>query len=226
MLSRSPRSARSLGIEAIVTGSIADLGSDVKINGRAISVESAKVFAAASAKIPKTDTVQQLMRQNAGQAALLSASAPASRVAQRSDVYFQNDFLRVDISSAALSKAKDRLTLSLILQNTSSQEILVAMDKYGGCLARVVDNSGIVAPSDNGGAVMVTGVRCLDWRERPENYARLSPGAKTPIVLAFETEREEPFGGGPFSFSAEFLRLDGGSYSRFTIGLSDIAVRD
>jgi TolB-like protein len=223
-----------LGIEAIVTGSIADLGSEVKINARAISVETAKVFAAASVKIPKDDVVQQLMRQNAGSlqgsgGAPARAGAPP-RVAQRSDLYFQNDFLRVELSSAALSKAKTRLTLSLVFENTSGQEILLAMaaDYYSACVARVVDNSGVAVPNSTGSSAMVTGLRCLwsDSREKAENYARLSPGAKTPIVLAFETQEKEPFSGDLVSFSAELLRLSGDQYSRFTVGLAGIEVRN
>jgi curli biogenesis system outer membrane secretion channel CsgG len=60
------RIGKILGIEALVTGSLADLGTEVKVNARAISVESAKVFAAASVKLPKTEAVMQLMKQNAG----------------------------------------------------------------------------------------------------------------------------------------------------------------
>jgi len=224
-----------LGIEAIVTGSIADLGSEIKINARAISVETAKVFAAASAKIPKDDVVQQLMRQNAGPApgsSGVSAKTGIPRVAQRSDVYFQNDFLRVQISSAALSKAKNRLTLSLVIENISSQEVLLSMARdYDYCLTRVVDNSGVVVPTraSSSSDVMVTGLRCLYGEAeevKAEYYARLSPGAKTPIVLAFETQGKEPFGGDLVSFSAELLRLSGDKYSRFTVGLSDIQVRN
>ena len=223
-----------LGIEAIITGSIADLGSSVKINARAISVETAKVFAAASVKIPKDDTIQQLMRQNAGPALQSSGGIAAKtgipRVAQRqrSDVYFQNGFLRVEISSVAFSKAKNRLTLSLVFQNTSSQDILLAMAaNYYHCLTRVIDNSGVAVPSrDSSRGIMVTGLQCIDRGEdKAEHYARLSPGAKTPVVLALETE-EEPFGGDLVSFSAELLRLEGGTYSRFTIGLTDIEVRN
>lgn len=222
-----------LGIDAIVTGSIADLGSEVKINARAISIESAKVFTAAATKIAKNDTLQQLMRQSTGPAldngGVISKSG-IPHVIQRSDVYFQNDFLRIEISSAAMSKTKNRLTLSLVFQNTSKEEILLAMvSGYAeACRARVVDNSGIVVPSrEYEERVMVTGLHCIDRGEdKAENYTRLSPGAKTPVVLAFES-RGEQFGGDRISFSAELLRLtQGGTYSRFTVGLSDVEIRN
>lgn len=98
-----------LGIEAIITGSIADLGTDVKVNARAISVETAKVFAAASTKIPKTDTVLQLMRQNAGlasQGAVSTAAGLRPAQVQRAGLFFQNGFLRIDVTSFTVSKDK------------------------------------------------------------------------------------------------------------------------
>lgn len=214
-----------LGIEAIVTGSIADLGSDIKINARAISIETAKVFAAASAKIPKDETVLQLLRQNAGPVAASGGEPSVIRtVAQRNDVYFQNSFLRVDISSVALSKTKDRLTISLILQNTSTQEILLGM--ASGCAASVVDNSGTVGFLGEG----TTGLICVpsSLEDYPKYYTALSPAARTPVVFVFEP-RGGKFGGNIFDFSAELLKLDGDgerSFSRFTIGLSGIEVRN
>ena len=47
-----------LGVDAIVTGSITDLGNTVKVNARLIGVESAKVFAVASTNIPKVGTLR------------------------------------------------------------------------------------------------------------------------------------------------------------------------
>lgn len=52
---------RILGVDAIVTGSMTDLGNTVKINARLIGVESAKVFAVAATDIPKTGMVADLM---------------------------------------------------------------------------------------------------------------------------------------------------------------------
>jgi TolB-like protein len=211
-----------LGIDAIVTGSIADLGSDVKINARAISVETAKVFAAAAAKIPKDETVLQLMRQNAGPSPM---AATGGAVAQRSDVYFQNDFLRVEVTSVAVSKAKNRLSLSLVFQNTSSQELQLAMAaNYYHCLSRVADNSGVIAPARNSSKVAVTGLQCIRFGEEAQNYTRLSPGSKTPVILAFDADDEE-FAGDVVSFSAELLKLEKNGYSRLTVGISDIQVR-
>jgi TolB-like protein len=70
-----------LGVEAVVTGSMTDLGSTIKVNARMIAVESAKVFAVAATSIPKTGIVADLAskaveRRPGGSA--LAAAAPAA----------------------------------------------------------------------------------------------------------------------------------------------------
>ena len=55
-----------LGVDAIVTGSMTDLGNTVKINARLIGVESARVFAVAATDIPKTGMVADLIARQAG----------------------------------------------------------------------------------------------------------------------------------------------------------------
>ena len=52
-----------LGVDAIATGSITDLGSNVKVNARLISAESGKLFSVASVKIYKDDTIRKLLEQ-------------------------------------------------------------------------------------------------------------------------------------------------------------------
>lgn len=217
-----------LGIEAIITGSIADLGTDVKINARVISVETAKVFGAASAKIPKNDTIVGLMRQNAGlanQAGIESVTGGArssSRPMQRSGVAFQNSFLRIDVTSLILSKDKGKAILSLMLQNISTSDISLAMGyggAYSGCNATLIDNVGAVV-SVRG----VTGLRCVVYYQAGghyrEEYTRFEPDRKLPLVLIFENSNG--FTGNLFTLSMEILHLFENQSGRVTVGISDI----
>lgn len=50
-----------LGVQAIVSGSITDLGSYLKVNARLISSESGQVFSVASVQIPKDKSVEGLL---------------------------------------------------------------------------------------------------------------------------------------------------------------------
>lgn len=226
-----------LGIEAVVTGSIADLGTDIKINARAISVETAKVFAAASTKIPKNETVLGLMRQNAGVTQGVSSGAtagrPVPRPAQRSGVSFQNGFLRIDVTSITVSKDKKKAILSLMLQNIAPHDIFIAMEETSyGCSATLIDNVDAVVPVGHDGEVFVTGMKCTEpVQERygtsietqKQEFSRFEPGSKAPVILTFETQStSNGFTGNIFTFSAEMLDLFEDRSRRFTVGISDI----
>ncbi len=50
-----------LGVQAIATGTITDLGKTVKINARLISTLTGKVFAVAAVMLPKDETIRRLM---------------------------------------------------------------------------------------------------------------------------------------------------------------------
>ena len=50
-----------LGVDAIVSGSITDLGKSLKVNARIISTETGKVFGVAGTEIVKDETVEKLM---------------------------------------------------------------------------------------------------------------------------------------------------------------------
>jgi curli biogenesis system outer membrane secretion channel CsgG len=53
-----------LGVDAIITGSITDLGKIVKINARLISTETGSVFAVASVNVQKDSTIKLLMGES------------------------------------------------------------------------------------------------------------------------------------------------------------------
>jgi len=55
------RLGRILGVDAIVSGTITDLGRYLKVNARIISTETGKVFAVAATRVIKDDTVKELM---------------------------------------------------------------------------------------------------------------------------------------------------------------------
>jgi TolB-like protein len=57
-----------LGVDALTTGTIADLNTSVKINARLIAVETGSVFAVASVKVPMNNEVEILMGKKPGAA--------------------------------------------------------------------------------------------------------------------------------------------------------------
>jgi curli biogenesis system outer membrane secretion channel CsgG len=59
-----------LGVDALTTGTIADLNNSVKINARLIAVETGSVFAVASVKVPMNKEVQILLGKKPDMVAL------------------------------------------------------------------------------------------------------------------------------------------------------------
>ena len=59
-----------LGVDAIITGSLTDLGDNVKINARLISTETGSVFAVASVNVYKDPTIKLLMGESVPTAGL------------------------------------------------------------------------------------------------------------------------------------------------------------
>jgi len=95
-----------LGVDAIVSGSITDLGTSLKVNARVISTEKGKVFGVAGTKIVKDETVEKLM-------GIIS-------YVQKEEV--QKQTKKKEISKEVLKKVKaEKFTFELIKCEMSSE---------------------------------------------------------------------------------------------------------
>lgn len=115
-----------LGVDAVVTGSMTDLGNTVKINARLIGVESAKVFAVASTEIPKTGMVADLIGRHAeaAQASPVNSTAVKPKAKTLAEVkmpFFQNDIFKITVKS--LEKTGNTIRLILLYKNISKKNI-------------------------------------------------------------------------------------------------------
>lgn len=126
-----------LGVDAIVTGSMTDLGNTVKVNARLIAVESAKVFAVAATDIPKTGMVADLIAKQVerrGPAAKTPATPSTSQTAKvesKQEVpLFQNDYFK--ITAKSLNKTGKTIKLVLLYENITDKNLSIAIyrDRY------------------------------------------------------------------------------------------------
>ena len=92
---------RLLGVDAIASGSITDLGENIKVNARLISTETGSVFSVASAKIEKDETVRVLLDKISSSSQFLTKSKKEKQTISSSikkeDVFFKEDFSEVDV---------------------------------------------------------------------------------------------------------------------------------
>ncbi len=213
-----------LGLQAIITGSIADLGNSVRINARAIAVDSARIFAAASTTLEKDKTVTALLHQAATPTA--NPTRKSQPIGQPADVYFQNDFLRVTPVSLGVSTEERKndisasATLSLIFENLSSSELrLGSLYRYQDCTLKLIDEKGSFYEVESSGNV--AGIDCIHpSRAEASDYSSISPGSRTTVVMRFQGYVKEV--GDVYSFAGDLVRLVDGKPQNFSVGINGI----
>lgn len=226
-----------LGADAIVIGTITDLGEEVDINVRMIGTERANVLAVASSLLQKNDAIGRLMRNARMAESGKGFTGMAKIVKKDSDVKekiekqiskrfssFQNSFVRVTLVSISKSKDKKRVNLVLTLENISKEDILIAIGRSNqGIFATLIDDKGkswhIRKRNLSGIANIWHGGGGID---RKKNYSIFNPSVKNTIVMVFELK--EGSDGMTFSFSADLFRYVNEGATRFSIGLSDMSL--
>ncbi|MFH1288835.1 MAG: FlgO family outer membrane protein [bacterium] len=136
-----------LGIEAIVTGSITDLGNNIKINARLIGVDNAKIFAVASTSIPKVGTVADLMGKEAVQTQIFPASEertnPSTQTRQQASAKnTPMEFGNFRIGVESLKMTNDGVMASVSYVNLKNEELQITLDYPPKEKGFAVDNLG------------------------------------------------------------------------------------
>jgi len=121
-----------LGIDAIVTGSISDLGNDVKVNARLIGVDTARVLAVARTSIPKIGIVEKLMEKEvettllvSGDRISIASTISTTRKTSRKNKKpsFKNNFVVITVESLKKSKKGDSLSAIVTYENISEKSV-------------------------------------------------------------------------------------------------------
>ncbi|WP_221029397.1 FlgO family outer membrane protein [Actomonas aquatica] len=137
-----------LAVDAVVTGSIVDLGNDIKINARLISVETAKIFSVSQVRIPKVGTVADLLAKSAGQTTvgdppllqerqqkLKPPPAPTGAITTR-DIRFE---------LLSVTKSGDSIKAQLRITALKEDLRLKIYGTYNSSFSRIIDPFGNVA---------------------------------------------------------------------------------
>ena len=221
-----------LGIDAIVTGSIAYLGHNIKINARMIGVNNAKVFAAAARKIQKDQTVKELLRQSARPSSSMGQPTSSTRLqVQRHDVYFQNSFLHVAPKSISKSKNNTKVSLSLQFKNITDEKIYLAFEAgiWGHPTSSIMSNNGETIPiGDRANIIGLSVVWPGMGRENERNnYTEIDAHSQSTVIFVYKTTRRtsQKILGTIFSFSANMLRYMNNRPARISVGIPDIELK-
>ena len=136
-----PASARKLGsvlgVDAIVSGTIADRGETLKINARLIDTETGEVFSAAATEIVKDKEVFALLGTGAPETTAKSSAHSANRKVTSDDFSFQLSGCR---------RLGQNITCEFSIKNTASKDRVITLyaNNYNNSIksSRLIDSSG------------------------------------------------------------------------------------
>jgi TolB-like protein len=121
---------KMIGVNAIVVGTISDLGTSVDIDARIIEIETSRTFPGVSVSLSKDDTVKQLLDRGRAMPAT-SAGATASRAAPASGSHSLplDDLPELRVAVEALQRtSNNRLLVWLRLSNKTREHLGVGLD--------------------------------------------------------------------------------------------------
>lgn len=227
-----------LGVQALITGSITDLGTEFKIHARVLSVESGRVIAAASTSIPNDETTKYLVRQVPGTPSDVLLAPRPGPATQPSGAFFENRFLRVTVDRVGINVDRNAVTVSLILASLADEDIQIALEGDGNwCRISLIDDTGgsleaITGSGDND----ISGLACISnphyKADQAELYSLLTARSTTVVTLKFSGPKRNHFAetsdsqlkGHTAALSMDLLRLNGNKLNRFSIGITNIAL--
>ncbi|MEA3475911.1 MAG: FlgO family outer membrane protein [Candidatus Cloacimonadota bacterium] len=175
---------RILGVDAIVSGTITDLGKSLKVNARIISAETGKVFGVAGTKIVKDETVEKLMG---------IISTVQKEEFQKEEV--QKQMEKKEISKEALKKVEvenftfevpkckispgGKVTCDLLITNNDKKDREFKLSAYN---SRIFDNFGNEYQAKEAQ---------LANKEGMQPKSLLVSGVPTSLILSFDNVSKE-----------------------------------
>ncbi|MCZ4368682.1 FlgO family outer membrane protein [Sulfitobacter dubius] len=207
-----------LAIEALITGSITQFEDSVRINARAIDVETARVFAAASISATRDSMVDSLTNQRS-RANSDALNAVPGVIAQQADVGFQDSRLRMDITSVLLWENREGVTVTTELHNMTNERIYVTAGSRQGRDLYATTKHG-----DNFRSVTLS-QSIYQFVNDPETDEVTTLDPNRPLTIVWKaSKRGQPIVGNRLVLQGIFYTLINGSFERSQIILDNISL--
>jgi len=177
---------RILGVDAIASGSVTDLGNSLKVNARLISTETGKIFSVASVTVIKDDVVNNLMSVSSSKVKpIVEPNQEVLIIQQNLPINMsikQNEFT-FELKSCKLENRK--VTCSFTITNDSENDINLSI---------IVPGSKIFDEWGNEYSAMT--LRLANSTSKKGWYRikkLIIPGVPTPAELIFENVSSTAF---------------------------------
>lgn len=135
--SKAKQFGKLVGVEAIVAGTLSDLGQSVDVDARIIEIDTGKVFPGVAVGITKDSSVQQMMERGREKPAALASdtgSVRTGRITMGTAKYVEFPEFRVDVDSLKLLKNGEiEIALKYFNRTRSSILVTISTDKIGSC---------------------------------------------------------------------------------------------
>jgi len=231
---------RLAGVEALVVGSLSDLGNTVEVDARIIEIETSNMLVAATTSISKDDTVKTMQERGREMPAPPSVGAApggaptvaAPRMALGTLKYQEFPKFRVEVEGLQIGAKKD-VTVFLTYVNKTQEELEIMLSvpkNYTGAerVGRtfVVDNVGNRYDYQSS-----SGLSGYFARGYEPGYfgppLTLPPGGRITTSFFFSPDRDMERQGNLFSFTSEQGLVKMKPTGRGTvIGLFNITIRN
>lgn len=174
-----------LGVEAIVSGSITDLGNSIKINARLISTEKGSIFSVASITLPKDKTIIKLMGESSIKT-IGSKKKPETKDVQITEKQTQ---IKQDVEFIfeQCFYAAETVTVVFSVTNQSDDKEITLYDRYERKnYVRIIDEQGREFRSPR----FTLGTHKNGWNGIPN--VTMVNGVSTKLIYNFKNIKQKP----------------------------------
>lgn len=225
-----PTTARQLGkivgVQALVTGTITPFPDSVRVVIKVLDTDTARILAASSMDIAKTQTVESLLSRDISKGAGSSSgtSTPASSTSSNRPAApgntamptLQRGPLRVSVGQIAA--VKKNVSLSLSVENVSPEPVYLAFSGYRDPAVTLTDElANRYSVSGHSGIPVVQNAGTK--KDRGE-FARIDPGESLNQVIRFSAYGADV--GTMFSFSTVVWVWGAQGSQSISVGLSGL----
>lgn len=199
---------RVLGVDAIVSGSVTDLGKTLRVNARLISTETGEIFAVAAKEFVKDETVMDLMTSRSQQANPTSTDANSNSSPQSKKPTVKASLYTFVLDDCRLSGTT--IVCDLTVTNNDRDRMFSYDNLVGG--AGMVDNLG--------GTYMATSIRIANRNGFDDAVLVSNVPTKSRIIFDNVSADATKIA----SLKMQFNRLDGHILTHFKVEFRDVVL--
>ncbi len=212
-----------LGVEVIISGTITDLGSSVRLNSRAISVETGRIIGASSATFAKDEAMTNLLLRPAAQLSPARELAPGF-IQQPGSLGVRNKWVSIEPTSVFVGSDRKQIKVTAEIRNISGTDICLSADSAARNTKFTTDLGDFIAGRTNGWNAVIHNVTGLSQSyEKEEAGANCTPlNAGDSLFGTWDPVSNTAIEGRQLNISTQFFVVHPGGITATPVRLQNI----